>query len=146
MVIAYVSVVLGGFLFGSLLYGILRSLRQNNELLAIDRHRPDTTEELSRLSDAVTSNYDEIQNLRLAVDEGIRSVARAEKRVAKSIQSARRLVAEHGLEHPGVEAEAAELRDRDGEPSEEETLPAVSPDMEEDLFVETGIPGYDGRG
>jgi len=127
------------------LFGLAKALRANNELLAVDRYRPDTTDELARVSRAVTANYDEIQNLRLAVDEGIRSVTRAEKRVAKTVQGARRKLAESGLEHPGLEAEAAELRNVDGEGSEEDELPTVQPDMEEDLFIDTGIPGYDGR-
>lgn len=121
----------------------------NNELLAIDRHRPDTTEVEAGLKASVASNYAEINQLRLdlqqltlAVDEGVRSVARAEKRVAKTVQGARKLVREHGLEHPGLEAEAEELRDRDEPPGEEDELPTVHPDMEED-FVNTGIPGYD---
>lgn len=119
------------------------SIERNNELLAIDRHRPDTSEELSRLSQAIASNYALIMDLTLAVDVGIKDVKRAEKRVAKTVQGARRLVRESGLEHPGLEAEAAELRDRDGEASDDEELPTVQPGVEEDL-VETGIPGYDG--
>jgi len=130
-------------------HALLKALLRNNELLAIDRHRPDTTEELARVSRATASNYElimanvqEIQNLRLAVDEGVRSVSRAEKRVAKTVQGARRLVRESGLEHPGLEAEAEELRDRDGEAGDEEELSTVQPDMEEANLV-TGIPGYD---
>jgi len=133
------------FTFGWFVNRLTGVLRDNNELLSIDRHRPDTSEEFLRLSQATTSNYAEIQELRLAVAEGITNVRRAEKRVAKTVQGARRLVRESGLEHPGLEAEAEELRERDEPPGEEDELPTVQADMEEDLFVDSGIPGYDGR-
>lgn len=125
------------------------SLSRNNELLAIDRHRPDTTEEIERLSRATAENYQRILELGLAVDEGIRFVKRAEKRVAKTVQGARRLLAASGLEHPGLEAEAAELRDLDDEPLGSEEVPALPEGLEDAEQYEpepigTGIPGYDG--
>jgi len=120
-------------------------LERTNELLAIDRNRPDTTDEIARLSRATAENYNRIMELTLAVDEGVRSVARAEKRVAKTVQVARRQLAEGGMEHPGLDAEAAELRDRDGDPVEEDNLPSVPEGVEEAFLVlSTGIPGYEG--
>jgi len=125
-----------------------RAVDTNNELLAIDRHRPDTTEELARVSRATAENYQRILELTLAVDEGVRSVARAEKRVAKTVQGARRLVKESGLEHPGLDAEVAELRERDGDAGDEGELPAVQEDVDHPEHWQegevTGIPGYDG--
>jgi len=76
-------------------------------------------------------------DLTLAVDEGIRRVDRAEKRVAKTVTSARRHIREAGLEHPGLEAEYEELRTPDDNGIE--PLPAVPEEV-----VETGgfrIPG-----
>lgn len=137
----------GMFTLGWFVHQLTRALGTNNELLAIDRHRPDTSEELARVSRATAHNYELIQDLTLAVAEGVRSVARAEKRVAKTVQVARRQLAASGLEHPGLEAEAEELRERDAEGSDEGELPAVQEDVEEDFTeVETyGIPGFDPR-
>lgn len=59
-----------------------------------------------------------ITDLYLAVDEGIRRVDRAEARVKKTVTSSRRLLAESGLEHPGLEAEHAELQSGDEPPSQ----------------------------
>jgi len=133
---------LGVIIIALSLKGLREAVLSNNELLAIDRHRPDTTEEQARLSSAITAIYLEIQELRLAVDEGIRNVRRAEKRVAKTVQTARRQLANSGLENPGLEAEAEEIRDRDGDRGDEGGVLALQPDVEEDEPIETGIPGY----
>lgn len=71
---------------------------------------------------------DEFKRLKAAIAEGIERVERAEKRVQKTVASARRLVKANGLEHPGLEAEADELRERDGEGIE--PLPAVPKEVE----------------
>jgi len=92
--------------------------------------------------------WEEMADLKLAIDEGIRRVDRAEKRVQKTVTSARRLVRESGLEHAGIEAEFEELHGGNGEGVE--PLPAVQPDvggtLEVDRFgdprpLKTGIPG-----
>lgn len=57
----------------------------------------------------------EFAELKLAVDEGIRRVDRAENRIQKTVTSARRLVRENGLEHAGIEAEYSELQSGDDE-------------------------------
>ncbi len=85
----------------------------------------------------VAENEDEIAKLRLAVEHGIERVDRAEKRVQKTVASARRLVASSGVEHAGLEAEDEELRERNGEAVE--ALPAVQPELVDDR--PTGIPG-----
>jgi len=131
----------------------LSELKRGNDLLAIDRHRPDTVEEVARVSRAQADQYalwleheGKIANLTLAVAEGIAHVKRAEKRVQGIIQGARKSLEERGLEHPGLEAEAQELLDLDGDPSEVSPLrvmPAeVGEDEEEHRVIETGIPGY----
>jgi len=137
---------------------VLRALdatKRNNELLAIDRHRPDTTEEVSRLDRAVAMNYQSIIELQaaqatltLAVDEGVRHVKRAEKRVARTIQVTNKKLEEHGLEHPGLEAELDELRDLDGDGGEDgrmRIMPSeLDPPEEDREALESGIPGYGG--
>jgi len=54
-----------------------------------------------------------LDKMTLAVSDGIERVHRAESRIQKTVTSARRLVKENGLEHPGIDAEAAEIRERD---------------------------------
>lgn len=78
-----------------------------------------------------------MKSLTLAVAEGIERVTRAEKRIQKQVTGARRLVREAGLEHPGIEAEFAELESRDAEAGQE--LPPVPTPLEERRAVR--IPG-----
>jgi len=82
-----------------------------------------------------------IHDLVLAVSEGIQRVTRSENRVRAIVQGARRELAEHGFEHAGVEAEAGELRERDGDPSNEEELHAVPPDVGNGDDAPSPIPG-----
>lgn len=113
-------------------------------LTKIDRREPVPDPEwiqtsLMDLAKTVDRNAADIDKLRLAVSDGIERVDRAEKRVQKTVASARRLVAENGLEHAGIEAEAAEIAERDD-------APAASPEMPPlPEYVEpsgpTGIPG-----
>jgi len=56
-----------------------------------------------------------INHLTLAVAEGIQHVDRAERRIAGTVARARKLLAESGVESPGLEAEAYELRLLDGD-------------------------------
>jgi len=69
-----------------------------------------------------------LDDFEIAVSEGIARVTRHEKRIQKTVTSARRLVREAGLEHAGIEAEYAELRDGDGEGIE--PLPAMPEEVE----------------
>lgn len=78
-----------------------------------------------------------IDELVLAVDEGIRRVDRAENRIQKTVTSARRLVRESGLEHAGIEAEYAELQPPDEE--RVEALHALQADMDPTRTVR--LPG-----
>lgn len=132
----------------------MAELKRGNELLAIDRQRPDTVEEVARVSRGLSDQYamlleldGKVATLTLAVAEGISHVKRAEKRVQGIIQGARKSLEERGLEHPGLEAEAQELLDLDGDPSEVSPLRIMPSEMgaaEEEPPVETGIPGYAG--
>jgi len=66
-----------------------------------------------------------IDDLTLAVSEGVNNVQRSERRVRAVVTSARRSLADAGYEHPGLEAEAGELRQLDGESGNGEEVPAV---------------------
>jgi len=56
-----------------------------------------------------------LERLTVALDDGISGYRRAEKRIQKTVTSARRLVKESGLEHAALEAESEEIRGRDAE-------------------------------
>lgn len=74
----------------------------------------------------------------LAVSDGIARTDRAEKRIRKTVTSAKRLLAESGLEHAALEAEHDELREPDDEALQEVPLLALSPPV---ARGRTGIPG-----
>lgn len=69
----------------------------------------------------------DMDRLKLAVSEGIARVDRSEKRIQKTVTSARRMVRDSGLEHAGIEAEFAELESPDAEA--DESLPPVQEQM-----------------
>jgi len=110
---------------------------------SIDRPRPDvyptpTVDLEGELRVRIADNRAAIANLVLAVSEGIAHTKRHEKRIQKTVSGARRLLAEAGLQHAGLEAEVAELHAAD-----EEELPplrAVPPRLE--LVGPSGIPGF----
>jgi len=113
-------------------------------LLMIDRQVPlaDSVvpyDELKWIHEGVAKNALEIKNLTLAVSDGIARVDRAEKRVQKTVTSARRLVREAGIEHAGIEAEYEELQPVDGEPLEEQPVLPLFEDVED--ARPSGIPG-----
>jgi len=84
--------------------------------------------DLATTNDLAVANmrfHAEMETLTFAIAEGIERTVRSENRVAKTVASARRLLASHGLTHPGLEAEAAQLADRDEGRSEEGELPEV---------------------
>lgn len=80
-----------------------------------------------------------LDDLTLAVDEGIRRIDRAESRVQKTVTSARRQLREAGQEHAGIEAEYEELHDGDEGGGEVEAVPALPAYVEPDK--PSGIPG-----
>jgi len=67
-----------------------------------------------------------INHLTLAVAEGIQHVDRAERRIAGVVARSRKLLRESGLESPGLEAEAHDLRLLNGGGGEAEGVPPVS--------------------
>jgi len=72
-----------------------------------------------------------LNHMTLAVAEGIQHVDRAEKRINGAVTRARRQLREAGLEHPGLEAEAADLHVVHGGGGEEVRLPPVPAEMDE---------------
>lgn len=104
-------------------------------------HPAPTVPEPEGLRMQVDRNTEAIGTLLTAVSDGIAHVNRHEKRIQKTVASARRLVAANGLEHPGLEAEAAELHEPDGDAGHDEQLmlPVQVP-VEEDQRP-SGIPG-----
>jgi hypothetical protein len=66
-----------------------------------------------------------MNELTMAVAEGIQHVDRAERRVKATVARARKQLEEHGLESPGLEAEWAEVRDGNGDGGEERGVQPV---------------------
>jgi len=79
----------------------------------------------------------DVENLTVAVSEGIAGYKRHENRIQKTVTSARRIVRDAGLEHAGIEAEFAELQPPDGEGIE--PLPPVLEEVDKGRTVR--IPG-----
>jgi len=73
----------------------------------------------------------QIKDLTFAVAEGIERVDRAERRVRGVIQRARKELGDRGYEDPGLEAEAHELRNVDGDGSKDGGVPAVPEEVAE---------------
>jgi len=71
---------------------------------------------------------DSLVELKLAVADGIMRVDRADKRIQKTVTSARRQLREAGLEHAGIEAEYEELHDGDDSGVEEQVPETVERD------------------
>jgi len=95
---------------------------------------PVPTEDLDLRMHTLT---DDMARLTIAVSEGIARVDRHEKRVQKTVTSARRLVREAGLEHAGIEAESEELQSAHDEGVE--PLPAMPAQVAETRTIR--IPG-----
>jgi len=76
--------------------------------------------------------------LRMAVAEGIEHVERVERRIQATVRRARKELAEEGVEHPGLEAEASELQLIDGGGSDRAWVPPVPENVG---GAESSIPG-----
>jgi len=81
-----------------------------------------------------------MDDLTTAVADGVNRVQRSENRVRSIIQGARKELADAGLEHPGIEAEAGQLQPVDGTGGEPEPVPALPTDVE-DPERPSSIPG-----
>lgn len=86
-----------------------------------------------------------LDDLVVAVDEGIRNVERSEKRVRGIVQGAQRRFREAGFDDAGVDAEADTLRRDDEERGGEEGLSPVPDDVEPGTYAEpdpwASVPG-----
>ncbi|MEE8492520.1 MAG: hypothetical protein V3S25_00635 [Nitrospirales bacterium] len=102
-------------LMGATVYVVRAVVSHRFEPPAPPVHASTTQERLGALESDFGRVLVEVERLKFAIAEGIERTDRAEKRIRKSVSSARRLVTESGLEHPGLEAEDEEIRARDGE-------------------------------
>ncbi len=95
------------------------------------------------LGSDIEDQAERIKLLTFGVEEGIQRTKRAEMRIHATVKRARKELAEHGYESPGLEVEAAELRLVDGEgsiESEVRALPAgVEPPVDEASSIK-GVP------
>jgi len=104
---------------------------------------PDTLEALWKSLEGLEKRtLENAAQLRLAVSDGIERVARAEKRIQKTVTSARRAIRDAGLEHAGIEAEHDELQPRDDEPSRADSVLPLYEEVEAPAY--SGIPGLSG--
>jgi len=139
IVLGIVSLVLLAVLTATIAWvgrGLYRPIEQAQPV----DNRAEIYGQLEMLAKRIDENSEEVDRLKLAVSDGIERVHRAETRIAKTVQSARRLVRENGLEHPGIEAEADELRERDDTGSPEPELQLMPPRVDTPARP-TGIPG-----
>jgi len=76
--------------------------------------------------------------IRAAVAEGISHVERVENRIRATVRRANEELADRGIEHPGLQAEARELSILDGDGGEESILPLVREDL---VHSRSSVPG-----
>lgn len=72
---------------------------------------------------------DERKDLILAISDGIERTDRAERRIKATVKRARKELLSRGYVDPGLEAEGFELRELDGEGSDESELRPVQPSL-----------------
>jgi len=122
--------------------------QQRQGLLEVIRagldERLDGVETRFQAVDSFVAGLDaKIKTLTFGVEEGIQRTDRAERRIHATIKRARKELAEHGYESPGLDVEAETLRLVDGGRSEEGEVPAlpagVEPPVEEGSSIK-GVP------
>ena len=104
-------------------------------------HWEENSRTLDRLQAEILLNRDELEKFRLALSDGIQRVANAEKRIQKTVTSAKRKLDSLGVEHPGLDAEHEALPQADGDAGPQEEMQLVPPTVERSR--RTGIPGLD---
>jgi len=119
--------------------GATRAFSRRSEPVAVPDDHSDIVERLIALEGLGEENNQRFNALTTAVSEGIAGFKRHEKRVQRTVTSARRLIRENGLEHAALEGEFEELRDGDGAPGEEPELPSM-PTLVAESY-DTGHPG-----
>ena len=80
----------------------------------------------------------ELQAVKVAVADGIEHVDRVETRIRGTVKRARKELQEHGLEVPGLEAEATTLSLLDGGGGEGTSMPVMPARVAED---QSSVPG-----
>jgi len=90
---------------------------------------------------ALADQQQKIKELTFAVSEGIERTDRAERRIRNAIQRARKELAAHGFEDPGLEAEASELRIVDGDGGGDGGVPVVPEEVAEAESAPSSIKG-----
>jgi len=89
----------------------------------------------------VEDQSEKIKLLTFGVEEGIQRTKRAEMRIHATVKRARKELAEHGYESPGLEVEAAELRLVDGGGSADGTMPALPAGVEPPIDEASSVKG-----
>ena len=105
--------------------GVLTPMITRPELAA---HLTPTVGDLAEIKVQLDELKAEQGRLTIAISEGIARVDRHEKRIQKTVTSARRLVRDAGLEHAGIEAEHSELQPPDADGND--PLPALPEQVE----------------
>jgi len=114
--LAVVAILALVALTGSVLYAA-RVFSRPSEKQEPVSHSEETEDRFLWLERMHKQTGERMEALTLAVSDGIARVDRADKRIQKTVTSARRLIRENGLEHAGIEAEYEELQSGDDEPS-----------------------------
>jgi len=83
------------------------------------------TDDYRALAQDVATIENQFKDVLQAVAEGIERTDRAERRIAQTVKRARKELKEAGLEDPGLEAEAEQLRHSNGERGPRDGLRAV---------------------
>lgn len=87
---------------------------------------------LDPLPEAFHALVQKMKELTFAVSEGIERSDRQERRIKGTVKRARKELADHGYEDPGLESEAQDLQLVDGEGSRQVGLQPVRPGVEAD--------------
>lgn len=98
------------------------------------------TARFDHLEQDVDLIHDERKDLVIAISEGIERTDRAERRIKNTIRRARKELESRGYTDPGLEAEAYEFRDVDGDGSKNGGLQPL-PTAVDPAPQESSIPG-----
>ena len=82
-----------------------------------------------------------LRDTNVAVSEGIERTERTERRIASTVARARKELRESGYDHPGVEAEAHELRNVDASGGGPVGVPPVPEEVADDADHPSSIRG-----
>lgn len=100
---------------------------------------------LTAHTEALRAQYADIDewrdDLTIAVSEGVKNVQRAENRIRATVRRAREELGALGVESPGLEAEASELRLIDGGGGEAGGVPPVRAELGDSVTPPPGFPG-----